>query len=78
MRFTGTRRQWLQSAMSLVAFPAFAQDDQTGGDPLGSMQYPSLREQTIGKASARFVVTAGGASPVRVHRKRAGPAHHAR
>jgi len=33
---------------------AFAQDDQTGGDPLGSMQYPSLREQTIGKASARF------------------------
>lgn len=33
---------------------ALAQDDQTGGDPLGSMQYPSLREQTIGKASARF------------------------
>lgn len=33
---------------------AFAQDDQTGGDPLGSMQYPSLREQTIGQASARF------------------------
>lgn len=31
-----------------------AQDDQTGGDPLGSMQYPSLREQTIGKAVARF------------------------
>ena len=54
MRFTGTRRQWLQSAMSLVAVPAFAQDDQTGGDPLGSMQYPSLREQTIGKATAKF------------------------
>lgn len=33
---------------------AFAQDDQTGGDPLGSMQYPSLREQTIGQANARF------------------------
>lgn len=33
---------------------AFAQDDQTGGDPLGSMQYPSLREQTIGQSSARF------------------------
>jgi sulfur-oxidizing protein SoxY len=33
---------------------ALAQDDQTGGDPLGSMQYPSLREQTIGKAVARF------------------------
>ena len=54
MRLIGTRRQWLQSAMSLVAVPAFAQDDQTGGDPLGSMQYPSLREQTIGRASARF------------------------
>lgn len=33
---------------------AWAQEDQTGGDPLGSMQYPSLREQTIGKAMARF------------------------
>ena len=54
MRFTGTRRQWLQAAASLVAAPVLAQDDQTGGDPLGSMQYPGLREQTIGKASARF------------------------
>ena len=54
MRFKGTRRQWLQAAASLVAVPALAQDDQTGGDPLGSMQYPSLREQTIGKATARF------------------------
>ncbi|WP_439113529.1 quinoprotein dehydrogenase-associated SoxYZ-like carrier [Hydrogenophaga sp.] len=34
--------------------PTLAQDDQTGGDPLGSMQYPGLREQTIGKAPARF------------------------
>jgi sulfur-oxidizing protein SoxY len=33
---------------------ALAQDDLTGGDPLGSMQYPSLREQTIGKTTARF------------------------
>ncbi|WP_310564555.1 quinoprotein dehydrogenase-associated SoxYZ-like carrier [Hydrogenophaga sp.] len=54
MRFTGTRRQWLQAAASLVAAPVLAQDDQTGGDPLGSMQYPGLREQTIGQASARF------------------------
>lgn len=41
--------------VGLVFAPvAFAQDDQTGGDPLGSMQYPSLREQTIGQANARF------------------------
>jgi sulfur-oxidizing protein SoxY len=48
------RRQWLQAAAAVAAFPALAQDDQTGGDPLGSMQYPSLREQTIGKAQAKF------------------------
>jgi sulfur-oxidizing protein SoxY len=54
MRFHGTRRQWLHGAAAVMAFPALAQDDQTGGDPLGSMQYPSLREQTIGKAVATF------------------------
>ena len=54
MRFTGTRRQWLQGAAALIAVPAMAQGDQTGGDPLGSMQYPSLRDQTIGAATARF------------------------
>lgn len=48
-----TRRQWMQAA-ALIAVPAWAQEDHTGGDPLGSMQYPSLREQTIGKASATF------------------------
>ena len=48
-----TRRQWMQ-ATALLAVPAWAQEDHTGGDPLGSMQYPSLREQTIGKAPARF------------------------
>lgn len=49
------RRQVLVAAAGLAGLPlAFAQDDQTGGDPLGSMQYPSLREQTIGKATARF------------------------
>lgn len=37
-----------------VAPLAWAQEDHTGGDPLGSMQYPSLRDQTIGKAQARF------------------------
>ena len=40
---------------SLAVAPlAWAQEDHTGGDPLGSMQYPSLREQTIGKVPARF------------------------
>ena len=48
-----TRRQWMQAA-ALIAVPAWAQEDHTGGDPLGSMQYPSLREQTIGKVTARF------------------------
>jgi sulfur-oxidizing protein SoxY len=49
------RRQVLVAAAGLAGWPlAFSQDDQTGGDPLGSMQYPSLREQTIGKATAKF------------------------
>jgi sulfur-oxidizing protein SoxY len=54
MYFAPTRRQWLMSAAALMGGSALAQDDQTGGDPLGSMQYPSLREQTIGKARAKF------------------------
>ena len=54
MNFLATRRQWLQAAAAVVTFPALAQEDQTGGDPLGSMQYPGLREQTIGKARAKF------------------------
>ncbi|MCB2016929.1 MAG: quinoprotein dehydrogenase-associated SoxYZ-like carrier [Hydrogenophaga sp.] len=49
-----TRRHWLQATAALAAAPVLAQEDQTGGDPLGSMQYPSLREETIGKASAKF------------------------
>lgn len=50
------RRQLLGSGLLAAWLPAtlLAQDDQTGGDPLGSMQYPSLREQTIGKATAKF------------------------
>ena len=54
MHHASNRRQWLMSTAALIGGPALAQDDQTGGDPLGSMQYPSLREQTIGRASARF------------------------
>lgn len=49
------RRLFVAHAAALAcASRAWAQDAQTGGDPLGSMQYPSLREQTIGKAPARF------------------------
>ena len=54
MRSMATRRHWLQAAAALAAAPVLAQDEQTGGDPLGSMQYPSLREQTIGKVPAKF------------------------
>ncbi len=54
MYFAPTRRQWLMSTAALIGGSALAQDEQTGGDPLGSMQYPSLREQTIGKARAGF------------------------
>jgi sulfur-oxidizing protein SoxY len=55
MRPMPRRRDVLVAAASLAGWPlAFAQDDLTGGDPLGSMQYPSLREQTIGKATAAF------------------------
>ena len=50
-----SRRECLAGLAGWLMAPwALAQDDQTGGDPLGSMQYPSLREQTIGKAVARF------------------------
>jgi sulfur-oxidizing protein SoxY len=49
------RRYAIAGLTGCVISPwALAQDDHTGGDPLGSMQYPSLREQTIGKAIARF------------------------
>ncbi|MFN3629793.1 MAG: quinoprotein dehydrogenase-associated SoxYZ-like carrier [Casimicrobiaceae bacterium] len=48
------RRQHLQAALGLLAAPVFATEDHTGGDPLGSMQYPSLRNQMIGRAEARF------------------------
>lgn len=50
------RRSVLGRGLMVALLPAAlrAQDDPTGGDPLGSMQYPSLREQTIGKANAKF------------------------
>ena len=53
-RIPVTRRQWMVAGATLAGLPAWAQEEHTGGDPLGSMQYPSLREQTIGEAAARF------------------------
>lgn len=55
MQVMHSRRELLLCGAGLAFVPLVrAQDEHTGGDPLGSMQYPSLREQTIGKASARF------------------------
>ena len=38
----------------LAATPALGQEDRTGGDPLGSMQWPTLRKQYLGDAPVRF------------------------
>ena len=38
----------------LGATHAFGQEDRTGGDPLGSMQWPTLRKQYLGDAPVRF------------------------
>lgn len=51
-----SRRQWLsQQAMALstlVTAPAWAKEDPTGGDPLGSMQWPLMRDTYMDKGSA--------------------------
>ena len=47
------RRQLLLLG-ALGAGAARAADDRTGGDPLGSMQWPSLREQYLANAPVRF------------------------
>jgi len=49
-----SRRQCLSATAALLSPSLWAQQDHTDGDPLGSMQYPSLREQIIGKVPARF------------------------
>ncbi|WP_101049265.1 quinoprotein dehydrogenase-associated SoxYZ-like carrier [Macromonas nakdongensis] len=58
------RRRWLRDnawrlgtlgAGSLGwALPAQAQDDPTGGDPLGSMQWPVVRRKFMGTEAAEF------------------------
>lgn len=44
------------TALALAGLPLAlrAQADPTGGDPLGSMQWPSLREQYLGTAPMQF------------------------
>ena len=60
------RRHWMQAlaapwvgrvlgTMGLAAgWPAWADEDHTGGDPLGSMQWPDLRKEFIGPEPMRF------------------------
>ena len=49
-----TRRSLLQLGASLALPTAWAQDDPTGGDPLGAMTWPTLRRQHIGASPMRF------------------------
>jgi sulfur-oxidizing protein SoxY len=49
------RRSVLMATAGLAGWPlAFSQDDHTGGDPLGSMQWPGLRSQYMGQDPMRF------------------------
>lgn len=50
------RRQLLGGVAlaGLVPLALRAQEDHTGGDPLGSMQWPGLRSQYLGQAPMRF------------------------
>lgn len=44
----------LAGLWGMAALPAWAADDPTGGDPLGSMQWPDLRRKYLGDAPAQF------------------------
>lgn len=48
------RRRALLTAAALGAGGVRAAEDHTGGDPLGSMQWPTLRRQYLGQAPMRF------------------------
>ncbi|MCE1251480.1 MAG: quinoprotein dehydrogenase-associated SoxYZ-like carrier [Comamonadaceae bacterium] len=49
------RRDLLQAGLwGLTALPTWAMDDPTGGDPLGSMQWPDLRRKYAQDAPLRF------------------------
>ncbi len=50
-----SRRHWLAAVSALgLARGAQAQDDPTGGDPLGSMQWPGIRQSVAGQAPVRL------------------------
>ena len=50
-----TRRHWMIKASALgLASGVRAQDDPTGGDPLGSMQWPGIRKSMVGNAPVRL------------------------
>ena len=49
-----SRRLLLGAALGAASTPLWAADDPTGGDPLGSMQWPSLRQQYLGAAPLQF------------------------
>lgn len=40
--------------LGMATAPLWAAEDRTGGDPLGSMQWPTLRKQYLGDAPMRF------------------------
>lgn len=50
------RREWMGVALlgALGAGPLRAAQDRTGGDPLGSLQWPTLHEQFLARAPVRF------------------------
>jgi sulfur-oxidizing protein SoxY len=50
-----SRRHWLAAVSALgLARGAQAQADPTGGDPLGSMQWPGIRQSVVGRAPVRL------------------------
>ena len=50
-----SRRRWLTAVSALgLTRGAAAQADPTGGDPLGSMQWPGIRQSVVGQAPVRL------------------------
>ncbi|WP_300648186.1 quinoprotein dehydrogenase-associated SoxYZ-like carrier [Hydrogenophaga sp.] len=54
MTHDNSRRLLLGAALGAASSPLWAAVDHTGGDPLGSMQWPGLRKQYLGDAPMRF------------------------
>ncbi len=52
---TNLRRRALTIGAASLLWPqVHAREDHTGGDPLGSMQWPTIRRRIVGKQSLRF------------------------